>query len=84
MGTVEQTSLLAERARSECARSMRAVEANPTIPVGDCPKSFSGGEGKVRREEKGAVTGSRCSRKGRSQTTLVGRAQPRPITAALQ
>ena len=58
-------SLLAERARYECARPMRAVEGN----LGHSPINIC----KERREE--SPGGSLCSRNARSRTPLVGRAQ---------
>jgi hypothetical protein len=51
MGRPGWTQLLAERARSECAHSMRAVEPNPAISG----RSLLVVEGEGEEDKRGAV-----------------------------
>ena len=59
--------LLAERARSECARSTRALEDRPGCPLR--------GRREILEEEGMKADDLLCSRNARPQKALVGRAQ---------
>ena len=61
-------SVLADRARSECARSMRAIEADPPHRPAVVVK------GEINKE-RGRPNTLSCSRNAHDQNVLVGRAQ---------
>ncbi len=65
-----QTFLLAERARSECARSTRAIESST-----DALPNVLSSSGLRGEEENRATVMLLCSRNARPRKTLVGRAQ---------